>query len=223
MNTNSVNENKPKYDLTTKVLVFGDSKTGKSGFLNRYCDNNSENNRLATIGIDLQTKYVENDGKTIKMQIYNMAALERSKMIARTYFRDIQGIIFVYACNSRDSFENVNQLLQRIDHLADKKVCKILIGNKFETDKQVVNYDEGKALAAAFGLEFFEIGSEDKFVVEEAFKRLALEIYQAYRPVDEKVITRIDTPKAEPVKQKGFFQSVIYKSSKAHLMSRVFI
>lgn len=45
-----------EYDYLFKVLIIGNSGTGKSCILMRYVDNNFTNNYFNTIGVDFKMK-----------------------------------------------------------------------------------------------------------------------------------------------------------------------
>lgn len=57
------------YDYLFKILVIGDSGTGKSSLLIRFCDDYFSNTFISTIGVDFKIKTLELDGKLIKLQV----------------------------------------------------------------------------------------------------------------------------------------------------------
>ena len=70
------------------------------------------------------------NGKNIKLQIWDTAGQERFKNITASYYRGGNGILVVYDITDRESFNNLNSWLIEIEKRANKKVYKILIGNK---------------------------------------------------------------------------------------------
>ena len=58
-----------EYDYLFKVLLLGDSGTGKSSLILRYTDNTFNSTLVSSIGVDFKVKQKEIDGKIIKIQI----------------------------------------------------------------------------------------------------------------------------------------------------------
>jgi len=60
-----------------KLCVFGDSGVGKTTFCRRYVTNVFEESSKSTIGVDLATKYLEVEGKSVGLQIWDFAGENR--------------------------------------------------------------------------------------------------------------------------------------------------
>ena len=58
-----------EYDFLFKVLLLGDSGTGKSSLILRYTDDTFNSSLVSSIGVDFKTKKKEIEGKIIKIQI----------------------------------------------------------------------------------------------------------------------------------------------------------
>ena len=56
--------------ITFKVLLVGDSGTGKSSILTRFTDNKFEPDHAATIGVDFKVKVMDVDNRTVKLTIW---------------------------------------------------------------------------------------------------------------------------------------------------------
>ena len=59
----------PDYDYLLKILLIGDSNTGKSSLLVRFCDDTFSDAFISTIGVDFKVKTIEMDGKLVKLQV----------------------------------------------------------------------------------------------------------------------------------------------------------
>ncbi|KAL7254925.1 hypothetical protein ACSBR1_009142 [Camellia fascicularis] len=93
---------------------------------------------ISTIGVDFKIRTVEQDGKTIKLQIWDTAGQEHFRTISSSYYRGAHGII---------SFNNVKQWLSEIDRYASENVNKLLVGNKCDlAAPKVVSYETGKVI-----------------------------------------------------------------------------
>lgn len=173
------------YDILAKVLMVGDSNVGKSRLLLRFAEDNFPSSFITTVGIDYKVKTVYAEGKNIKMQIWDTAGQERFKTITQTYYRGAAGIFLVFACNDRDSFNNITTWVQEVDRNAREDACKILVGNNCDFPNRDVSRDEARAVAESFGLEYVEVSDTDKIAVDEMFYLMAQRIVQRRFTKDE--------------------------------------
>jgi Ras-related protein Rab-1A len=67
---------------------------------------------------------------------WDTAGQERFRTITSSYYRGAQGIILVYDCTDRESFNNVKQWMGEIDRYACENVNKLLVGNKADLQDQ---------------------------------------------------------------------------------------
>jgi Ras-related protein Rab-1A len=162
------------FDLLFKVLLIGDSGTGKSCLLIRFAEDDFSDNYISTIGVDFKIKTITVDGKTVKMQVWDTAGQERFRTITASYYRGSNGIILVYDVTNRDSFDHISYWMQEVDRLASADVCRLIVGNKSDlTDKRVVTTQEGEALAQQYGISFLETSARDNTNVDEMFTAMA--------------------------------------------------
>jgi small GTP-binding protein len=151
-----------KYDACFKIIIIGNSGVGKTCILRRYVDNQFSQSFITTIGIDFKIQLVIKDGKNIKLQIWDTAGQERFRTITTGYYRGCDAVIFVYDVTDLESFQSVSDWVSSLsDHVDEKYIVKILVGNKMDNDKErKVSYSEGSALAKKIGISFFECSSK---------------------------------------------------------------
>ncbi|KAL8137055.1 hypothetical protein V2J09_003056 [Rumex salicifolius] len=156
----------PEYDYLFKLLLIGDS--GDDSYLDSY---------ISTIGVDFKIRTVDQDEKTIKLQIWDTAGQERFRTITSSYYRGAHGIIIVYDITDQESFTNVKQWLNEIDRYASDNVNKLLVGNKADMEaERAVPYETAKAFADELGIPFLETSAKDATNVEQAFMTMASQI-----------------------------------------------
>ncbi|XP_021732771.1 GTP-binding protein YPTM2-like [Chenopodium quinoa] len=167
----------PEYDYLFKLLLIGDSGVGKSCLLLRFADDSYLDSYISTIGVDFKIRTVEQDNKTIKLQIWDTAGQERFRTITSSYYRGAHGIIIVYDITDQESFNNVKQWLSEIDRYASNNVNKLLVGNKSDlTANRAVPYETAKAYADEIGIPFLETSAKDATNVEQAFLTMTTDI-----------------------------------------------
>ena len=98
------------YQYLFKIILIGDSFTGKTSLINRYIHKSFADKYLCTIGVDFTMKAVELTDKTnIKLQIWDTAGMERYKQITTSYYRGAQACIIVFDLTNKYTFENLNK------------------------------------------------------------------------------------------------------------------
>jgi len=167
----------PAYDYLIKLLLIGDSGVGKSCLLLRFSEDSFIPSFITTIGIDFKIRTIELEGKRIKLQIWDTAGQERFRTITTAYYRGAMGILLVYDVTDEKSFSNIRNWIRNIEQHATESVNKMLLGNKCDmTDKKVIDFERGKALADEYGIRFLETSAKNNIGVDEAFISLAKEI-----------------------------------------------
>jgi len=119
--------------VNLKILIIGDSSTGKSSLLLRFVNDTFDPEISATIGVDFKVKTIVLDGKRVKLSIWDTAGQERFRTLTPSYYRGAQGVILVYDVSSKQSFEGLEIWLNELDTYATKKdLIKMLVANKID-------------------------------------------------------------------------------------------
>ena len=166
-------------EFAFKILLLGDSSVGKTCFLKRYTDNTFQDAYLSTIGFDFKYKFVTlEEGKTVKVQLWDTAGEERFKTIAKSYYKGAHGIVLIYDVTNRKTYENIRKWMNQIKDDSSSNISIILVANKIDCEnefRQVIK-EEGEVLAKNNNLPIFEASAKDNINVEESFKYLIEEI-----------------------------------------------
>lgn len=189
------------YDYLIKILMVGDSGTGKSNILIRYTEDKFFPSFIATIGIDFKLKYVHSNNKKIKLQIWDTAGQERFRTITTAYYRGAMGIMLVYDVTDINSYNNVKYWINNIKKHCSENVSLIIVGNKIDIENsRVVTFEQGEMLANICpikGTKFFETSAKNNINITESFQYLV-----------DSVVNNIQT------NEETFDNPVIIKSSK---------
>jgi Ras-related protein Rab-1A len=163
----------PEFDFMFKVLLIGDSGTGKSNLLLRYADDFYKADIGSTIGVDFKVRTRTIDEKVAKMTLWDTAGQERFRTITSSYYRGSHGIVVVYDVTDRESFSRVRLWMQEIVKYAGPHTQKLLVGNKVDLmSKRVVATDEGQMMADELEVHFLETSALNSHNVESAFDML---------------------------------------------------
>ncbi|XP_062517719.1 ras-related protein Rab-18-like [Corticium candelabrum] len=162
-----------------KILTVGNSGTGKSSLILRFTDDKFDPDIAATIGVDFKTKHLTVHGNKAKLALWDTAGQERFRTLTPAYYRGAHGVILVYDCSSRDTFENLSVWLNELDTYATKKnIVKMLIGNKIDKPNRVITRAEGERFARKHAMLFVEASAKTCEGVELAFEELVEKIIE---------------------------------------------
>ena len=112
------------------------------------------------------------------MQIWDTAGQEKYKSIVNTFYKGAMGIVVVYSCDDEKSFYDVESWMQQIQENASPNIAKVLIANKSDLEDIKITYEQGKALADKYEVEFFETSAKLGKNVNESFHKIASQIKQ---------------------------------------------
>ena len=191
-------EEKKDSDITIKLLLIGNAYVGKTLIVQKFIDNTFSKSTVSTIGVDLQSKVIDINGKKVKYLIWDTAGEDRMKTMTYSYYRGCHVILVVFDVTERKSFQNVTTWVECIDKFAKSNVLRILVGNKTDLeDKRVVSTEEGKELAAQNGLKYYEISALTITGLHEMFEDVAKEYVEIYEQKAYKnfQLKKIENPK----------------------------
>ena len=176
-----------KKEVLYKILLLGDSSVGKTCFLMRYTDNTFQEIHMSTIGLDYKLKNVQlDDGKMVKIQIWDTAGQDRFRSITKNYYKGAHGIILIYDITNKKSFENVRTWINQIKEEVSEKVSIILVGNKIDDEEhRVVATEDGEKIAKELGLMFFECSAKSGVNIDSTFNELVKKTVENYSKVSK--------------------------------------
>ena len=165
------------YDQKIKIMVIGESLVGKTALITKYTKNTFGGAYLTTVGIDFQDKFLNINGKEIKIELWDTAGQERFRNIAKNYFQSSDGFLLVYDLTKKSSFEKLDFWNEQISLNAPKETKYILVGNKKDLeDQREVKIEEGEEFAKKNNIKFYETSAKDGTNVIDVFETLAKEI-----------------------------------------------
>jgi small GTP-binding protein len=164
-------------DLLLKIVMVGDSGAGKTNLLSQFTRSQFNAASKATIGVELATKTLDVDGKTVKAQIWDTAGQERYRAITSIYYRGAVGALLLYDISASMTFESLQHWLHELRDNADTIVAIMLVGNKCDLEEmRSVSTEAGGRFAKSENLLFIETSARECTNVHEAFTRLITEI-----------------------------------------------
>ena len=111
-----------------KIVIVGDTGVGKSSITSRYVFDKFDYNQQSTLGAAYMEKICRyQEGKNLKLQIWDTAGQQKYLAIAKLYYRDCRVAVLVYDVTRGQSFENLHRWNEEINKHAPKNIGKGLI------------------------------------------------------------------------------------------------
>mmetsp|Transcript_43841 Transcript_43841/g.50433 ORF Transcript_43841/g.50433 Transcript_43841/m.50433 type:complete len:206 (-) Transcript_43841:117-734(-) len=162
------------YDYLFKLIIIGDSGTGKSCLLHNFLENKFKKGSSHTIGVEFGAKVITLHNKTIKLQIWDTAGQERFRSVTRSYYRGAAGAVILYDITNEESFNHVSSWLTDARTLGRPDITILTAGNKSDLkDNRAVAYLDASKFAQENDVQFLETSALTSENVEEAFLRIA--------------------------------------------------
>lgn len=98
-----------KKKVLLKIIILGDSGTGKTSLMNQYVNQRFSKQYKTTIGADFTTKEVLVGDKLVTMQIWDTAGQERFQSLGVAFYRGADACMLVYDITKSKSFESLEK------------------------------------------------------------------------------------------------------------------
>lgn len=168
-----------------KVLVIGDSGSGKTSLVRRYTQNTFTNYYKATLGVDFFLKTIEWDENTIvRLQFWDIAGQDRFSSMTRVFFREAVACIITYEVELPSSFESSESWKEDLDAKVrlpnGDRIPTVLLGNKKDRDVTCEPFvKDADAFCTSRGyVGWFEVSAKDDINVMESMRCLVTHILE---------------------------------------------
>ena len=170
---------------TFKIILIGNSGVGKTSILQRYIFDSFYDNMLSTIGLSSKNKEITlKNGKTIMLQLFDTAGQERFHSLSRSYFRNTNAVLFVYAVNDKKSFENIRDWIKIFmeNHNGKKDILFYLIENKNDLNREIEeNLIDDFLNEYNFGFKSVSAKLNEENIINELFQEISELLFQKFK------------------------------------------
>ena len=165
-----------------KIIIVGDSGTGKTSFVNRYILNKFTGNYQATIATQFSSKIIKFNDTTYRLQFWDIAGQDRNVTTTNIFCKNTNGIVLCCEINDISTLNNTliwkNSIEQNIDI---KNVPMIIVQNKCDLLGDELNYNNGIDELKEFGKQngiknCFRTSALNGFGIQESMEYLINEI-----------------------------------------------
>ena len=166
------------YDYLYKLVLVGDSDTGKTSLMTGFGGGDFSTDHIPTVGVDFTIRTIGFDEMLIKLQMWDTAGDPRFRIVKQAY-RAAHGVIIVYDATKEKTFDNVPCWLEEVKN-ASPEATVMLVGGKCDlTKEKVVDYRTAKDFADERGIMLMKVSAKEGTNVELAFLTLVAKIRQA--------------------------------------------
>ena len=181
-----ISDDNPKFDLTFKLIVIGDSGVGKSCLTMKATKNIFENYYSPTIGFEFYTFNIKIKEKLIRLQIWDTCGQEVYRSLINSFYRNSSLAILLYSITSIKSFKNLELWLNDLKVNSNPNIKIFLIGNKKDLEeKREVPIDKAKKFYEEHDIEIFmESSAKTGFNAQKIFIEAAKILYQENKKLE---------------------------------------
>ena len=161
------------YDHTFKIMLLGEPGVEKTTLAQKYCFDIFNPSERLTIGVDFYVKTIELQGKTIKLQIWNIGGEERFRFLLSTYCLGANAAMIIYDITNSKTLDQIPAWTKIVREKASD-IPIMLIGNKLNLEEfSELNREEGIEIAKKYNLYgYSEISTKTGQNVEKSFESL---------------------------------------------------
>ncbi|KNC46839.1 GTP-binding protein rhb1 [Thecamonas trahens ATCC 50062] len=170
---------------TRKVAVLGFRAVGKSSLTIRFIDDVFIQAYNPTIEATFN-KTFDVDGSHYHLEVADTAGQDDYSILHSQYALGIHGYILVYSVASKNSFETLKIIRDKILNVTGAATIPcVLVGNKSDLQfERQVPREQGQALADSWGCAFVESSAKHNERVEDIFKLIIREIEKTTQHYD---------------------------------------
>ncbi|KAK2765894.1 GTP-binding protein [Arachnomyces sp. PD_36] len=167
-----------------KIAIVGSRSVGKSSLTVQFVDGVFVESYYPTIE-NTFSRIIKYKGQDFATEIVDTAGQDEYSILNSKHFIGIHGYMIVYSVASRQSFDMVRVIRDKIlNHLGSEWVPLVIVGNKSDLKSELrqVTSDEGKKLGEEFNCAWTEASARLNDNVGKAFDLIIGEVEKSQNP-----------------------------------------
>ena len=146
-----------------KIILLGNTETGKTSLINAYAEKPFCEAVFSTIGSQyFRKEKIINENKYL-IQVWDTAGQEKYRSVNKIYIKGSKIVIFVYDVTKENSFLDLEAFwVDYVEKILGKKVIVGIVGNKIDLLEDIqVSVERGKGFADEIGAAFLETSAKE--------------------------------------------------------------
>jgi len=167
-----------------KIAIVGSRSVGKSSLTVRFVEGVFVEIYYPTIE-NTFNRIIKYKGQDFATEIVDTAGQDEYSILNSKHFIGIHGYMIVYSVASRQSFDMVRVIRDKIlNHLGADWVPLVIVGNKsdLKSDLRQVSFEEGRKIGEEFNCAWTEASARQNDNVVKAFDLVIGEVEKSQNP-----------------------------------------
>ena len=160
-------------NISCKVVLVGDTGVGKTCIIQRYVNNNYEENVESTVASTYTYKVLNfpNYNKSISFDIWDTAGQEIYRALAKNFYLNAAIGVLVYDIKRQSSFDSIkNYWYDQLKESGEENMIFAVAGNKCDLfNEEEVDEEEAKKFAKSIGAIFKLTSCKESIGIDELF------------------------------------------------------
>ena len=145
------------YDIESKeikIILLGESGTGKSNLVNICCNLTFNKNSASNISSTILEKKIKISNISYILKFWDTAGQEKFRSLNNIFIKDSKICIFVYDVTREETFKALEYWIKSVQEILGNEMILGLVANKIDLE-QKVSKEKGEKLAEDIGAFFF--------------------------------------------------------------------
>ena len=162
-----------------KVVLLGDTATGKTSILQRFTVNKFDSSKHPTTvpGMVAKSIRLKDHSKSVRLQIWDTAGQERFHSLAESYYKDADAAILIFDMTNKESLESIKNWIFELNQKCQKKILKALVGNKIDLNSEI-NQKDAKNYEDEIDAQMFFSSAKENYNITEIFEYIESNLYE---------------------------------------------
>ena len=147
-------------DSAIKIILLGESGTGKSNLINICCNLEFNPNTQSNITSAILEKTISLGKIQYNIKLWDTAGQERFRAVNNLFIKDSKICVFVYDVNNKATFKELDFWVKTVEDILGKDPILAVVGNKSDL-KEEVKKNEGEEYAKKIGAFFLQTSAKN--------------------------------------------------------------
>ena len=147
-------------DSAIKIILLGESGTGKSNLINICCNLEFNPNTESNITSSILEKTINLGKIAYNIKLWDTAGQEKFRTVNNLFIKDSKICVFVYDVNNKATFKELDFWVKTVEDILGKDPILAVVGNKSDL-KEEVKKNEGEEYAKKIGAFFLQTSAKN--------------------------------------------------------------